>query len=105
MNAPPPMPDDDGCRTPSASAVAHAASTAFPPALSAATPAAEASGWSDATAACRKLAPAAAGAPAGAGNTGSVGPAASPGLVAATIRSRIRPEMGTARVISKYYQA
>ena len=64
------MPDDDGCRTPSASAVAQAASTAFPPALSAATPAAEASGVIRRDRGVPEArAGRVAGAPAGAGNT------------------------------------
>src|SRR5215467_3965636 len=63
---PPPIPDESGWRIPSARAVAHAASTALPPPFSAATPATEASGLSEATAAC------------GARNGGGVAAAAAP---------------------------
>ena len=99
-NAPPPIPDDSGCRTPSASAVAQAASTALPPALSAATPAAEASGLSDATAACAAV------------SGGVPGPATLPGTAtatgtatsSATTPKRIKPEPRVARVISERYQ-
>ena len=75
---------------------------ALPPALSAATPAAEASGWSDATAACATLRPVAAGAAAAA--TGAVAAGRITPAAAASARRRIKPEPRAARVISERYQ-
>src|SRR5215471_12732054 len=70
------MPDESGCSTPSARAVAQAASTAFPPPFSAATPAADAKGLSEATAAC------------GERNGGGVAAAASRGTPAGATAAR-----------------
>src|SRR5580704_6376747 len=52
MNPPPPIPHEDGLATPTASAVAAAASTALPPAFRILTPASAASGCSAATIPC-----------------------------------------------------
>ena len=49
MKAPPPIPEANGFFTPRHSAVATAASAAWPPALSASAPTSEQSPWSDAT--------------------------------------------------------
>jgi hypothetical protein len=70
--APPPIPAENGCATPSAKAAATAASTAFPPASSIVTPARVASAWEVTTIPARAMAGADAAARAdGAASAGS----------------------------------
>src|SRR5208283_4502216 len=59
MKPPPPIPHEEGLATPTASAVAAAASTALPPAFKIFTPASAASGCSAATIPCLAISAAA----------------------------------------------